>query len=67
MKYKKKGTIVNRSRFLPEINILKGKKVQWWDKETHEEVKSSIKSYDTKKWTRRKKDLAKQDKSRENQ
>jgi len=56
----------NADRYLAEWNEKDGKKVQWWDYETHEEIKTAIEGYENFTEEQRKdKDLAKAQKARE--
>jgi len=49
-----------QDKFLPIWKVYKGKKVQWWDSDTHEQIKSGIKGYSSS-WSREKKDSLKID------
>lgn len=50
---------ITHDKHLPIWNIYDGKKVQWWDNETHASLKSGIVGYDTNNWERKKKDSEK--------
>jgi len=58
VRYKKE-----KDQYLPVWKKVSGKKVQWWEPETHTKLKSKIKSYNDK-WERKKKDVEKINKSK---
>lgn len=49
----------DNDKWLPIWNYSTGIKVQWWDSNTHESLKSKISGYDTDNWSRQKKDESK--------